>query len=208
MTLRLALDATSSIPSIALARRGALVASAVGAEPLLVLLRGALAAADLTLGKIEEVVVVHGPGSFTGVRVGVATARGLAQALGIPLRGVDSLAAMILQVPEPHVRAVVLVDALRGEWFRGEFERRDRVWHAIDGPRRCAASGIGLGAATGWIASSGAAAPSFAGDVPPFPLAPLAPRLALGLERGELAPTLVSAAEPLYLRAPAATPPR
>jgi tRNA threonylcarbamoyladenosine biosynthesis protein TsaB len=70
-----------------------------GARPahagkLLVLVEEALDAAGAGWDDIERIAVGVGPGSFTGLRLGIATARGLAQARDIPLVGVSSLAAL------------------------------------------------------------------------------------------------------------------
>lgn len=72
---------------------------------------------------IEAVVVGLGPGGFTGLRIGVSMARGIAETLGVPLYGVDSLLAAVI----PTLRdadgdvAWSLLDARRGELFAQEF---------------------------------------------------------------------------------------
>jgi len=63
--------------------------------------------------EVEGLAVGIGPGSFTGVRIGLATARGLALALGIPAAGVSTLAALAAGAPA----AVPVIDARRGEIF-------------------------------------------------------------------------------------------
>lgn len=64
---------------------------------------------------LDAVAVGRGPGAFTGLRVGIATARALAHAAGVPLRGVSSLAALALGAgAEP---ALAVIDARRGEVF-------------------------------------------------------------------------------------------
>jgi tRNA threonylcarbamoyladenosine biosynthesis protein TsaB len=63
---------------------------------------------------IERIAVGMGPGGFTGLRIGIATARALAQARDLPLVGVSSLAALAA----PHEgRVVAVIDARRGEVF-------------------------------------------------------------------------------------------
>jgi len=72
-----------------------------------------LSAQGSSAGELEAVVVVHGPGSFTGVRIGVSSAKALAEALNIPLRAVSRLAMLLKKA---RANAAVL-DAGRGEFY-------------------------------------------------------------------------------------------
>jgi tRNA threonylcarbamoyladenosine biosynthesis protein TsaB len=90
----------------------------LGARPahagrLLLLVEEVLAAATADWAKVERIAVGVGPGSFTGLRLGIATARGLAQARDLPLVGVSSLAALAAGADA----ALAVIDARRGEVF-------------------------------------------------------------------------------------------
>jgi N6-L-threonylcarbamoyladenine synthase len=80
-------------------------------------LQEALARAQLVAENIDEVVVGLGPGSFTGVRIGVSTAKGLAHALGVPLYGVGTLEAVALRCCDSVATVAVVGDAMRGEVY-------------------------------------------------------------------------------------------
>ena len=86
------------------------------AERLMEFVDGALAAAGLDLPSVERVAVTVGPGSFTGIRVGVAAARGLALALGVPAVGVSSLAALAAD-RQAGTPLLVAMDAKRDEVY-------------------------------------------------------------------------------------------
>jgi tRNA threonylcarbamoyladenosine biosynthesis protein TsaB len=88
------------------------------AERVLGLVERALAEAGLTRTSLDRVAVGVGPGSFTGLRVGIALAEGMALGLGRPLVGVGSLRAMAAAVPAAEARTrVAVLDARRGELF-------------------------------------------------------------------------------------------
>lgn len=72
---------------------------------------------------IDRIAVGVGPGGFTGLRVGIATARGLASALAVPLAGVSSLGAMAAPLLADGASSVwASLDARRGERFMQRFE--------------------------------------------------------------------------------------
>jgi tRNA threonylcarbamoyladenosine biosynthesis protein TsaB len=88
------------------------------AERLMEFVDAALDAAGMNLPDIDRVAVTIGPGSFTGIRVGVAAARGLALALGVPAVGVSTLAALAADRPGP---SLIAIDAKRDEVYWQRF---------------------------------------------------------------------------------------
>lgn len=114
--LLLAFDTSGAIGSVGVARGGELLVEKSlesrreHAAALVPAIEAVLAEASVGLGELEGVAVGEGPGSFTGVRVAAATAKGLVHGLGLPLWAVSSLAAAALNVPEPPIQ-YVLFDA-------------------------------------------------------------------------------------------------
>ena len=90
-------------------------------ERLVPVIRGMMETSGWMLQNLTAVVVVHGPGSFTGVRVGLSAAKGLSEAGGIPLIAVSRLA--LLAANENRLVHAVL-DAGRGEFYYGEYSGR------------------------------------------------------------------------------------
>lgn len=72
---------------------------------------------------VELVAVATGPGSFTGLRIGVATAKSFAYAAGSQVLGVGTMAVLAAQVPVECRRFAAIVDAQREELFIADFER-------------------------------------------------------------------------------------
>ena len=86
-------------------------------EVLLPSINDLLSDAQARLDQIAAVVVVRGPGSFTGIRIGVSAAKGLAEGLAIPLVALSRLELLARRSPDG--RAVAVLDAGRGEFFAG-----------------------------------------------------------------------------------------
>lgn len=124
----LSIETSATLASVALVEGGRLLLARSHARPkqsaekLLPMIAELLAEAGWQRSDIERLGVSIGPGSFTGLRVGIACAQGLSLGLGIPLVGVGSLQAMARMVPAsiPGVRCPVL-DARRHEVFVGAY---------------------------------------------------------------------------------------
>lgn len=119
----LALDTTTPQAGVALCEKGVVLAVrrarvTTHSEDLLRLVDEVFQAAGCKLGQVQAIACAAGPGSFTGLRIGMATAKGLCFALGKPLITVSSLQAMALRAP-PGVVAVACLDAYKGEVFAG-----------------------------------------------------------------------------------------
>jgi tRNA threonylcarbamoyladenosine biosynthesis protein TsaB len=73
---------------------------------------------------LTAIVVVHGPGSFTGVRVGVSAAKGLSEAGGVPVIAVSQLALLAAKAGEVEGSVCAVLDAGRGEFYCGIYVGR------------------------------------------------------------------------------------
>ncbi len=98
--LLLGLDTSTTVCSVAVGEEGKLLAEYLlniqktHSQRLMPLIISLLKDSDVQRTQLEGIAVAAGPGSFTGIRIGMATARGLAQGLGIPLIGVNTLEAL------------------------------------------------------------------------------------------------------------------
>jgi tRNA threonylcarbamoyl adenosine modification protein YeaZ len=212
--LLLALDTGSPLVSVAVgppgeARAVRSVELRRSSRELLRLVGEVLGEAGLAPAALGGVLVARGPGSFTGLRVGLATALGLHQALGLPATAVATFEALAMAAP-PAARVLAAVDALRGEWFvqtfaavagdsprpTGSPRLRAAEELAADGPG--VVIGFGVGALPDAVAAAGLE------PVEPGPLAPALLRLA-GRRPPRWDVTLLT--RPLYLRPPAVTLP-
>jgi tRNA threonylcarbamoyladenosine biosynthesis protein TsaB len=125
----LALDTATESCSVAIVEDQTLLAEVTEANRqtharyLMDLIRTALLMARVELKDIEGIAVSRGPGSFTGLRIGIGTAKGLAEALGKPLVGVSSLKALALQAGVVSQLIFALIDARRGEVYYAAYHQ-------------------------------------------------------------------------------------
>jgi tRNA threonylcarbamoyladenosine biosynthesis protein TsaB len=126
--LILAFDTTVAACSIALWRDGAVLARAREtmdqgqAEALLPLIENVMREGGVDYMALDRIAVTVGPGSFTGVRVGLSAARGLGLATGKPVIGILTTEALAHAVPEKQHRIVAAVDTKRGDLYVQQFD--------------------------------------------------------------------------------------
>jgi tRNA threonylcarbamoyl adenosine modification protein YeaZ len=128
--------------------------SAGDAEAIVGHAGAALAAAGLDYGALSRVAVTIGPGSFTGVRVGIAFAKGVAFARGIPAVGVSTLAVIARMAGLP---ALAAVDARHGAVFAALYLGADPEFEArmTAGDARAAAAGAAIAGDAAAVAALG-----------------------------------------------------
>ena len=92
-----------------------------------------------SLSEVDVIAVAHGPGSFTGLRIGMAEAKGLAWALEKPVIGVSTLEAMAFGGPDMEgTMLCCAMDARRGQVYNALFEVRDGKPHRLTEDRAIA----------------------------------------------------------------------
>ena len=184
------------------------------AEALVPLLREVAAEGGAALDAVDAFAVTVGPGSFTGIRIGLATARGLALAAGRPLIGLTTLEVLAAGVPERMREGPILaaLDARRSRLYAQLFDRAGRP---LDAPFAAAAEALPglLGGriargplivvGTGSQAAMAALPPAMEARAAPGPGSPDARVLVhlAAARAGGVAPT-DTPPRPLYLRAP------
>jgi tRNA threonylcarbamoyladenosine biosynthesis protein TsaB len=127
----LAMDAAAAACSVALWRAGKILAHREAAmarghaEALMPLVLEAMKAAGLGFGDLDKIAVGVGPGSFTGIRIALAAARGIGLAAGIPVVGIDSFNAVAATISHDLLAGrslLVVIDSKREEIFGQYFD--------------------------------------------------------------------------------------
>jgi len=207
--IEVALEASARPGSIAV-RRGerraeaALSEESAHASDLLGALAGGLESLGGEPGSIGAVLVGTGPGSFTGLRVAIATAMGIARGTGASMRGVPSFEALAFGRLEPGEEAFVVLDAYSAELYLAHYRRESDDVTVLAAPRVVSAGPIEVpegarvfGDEKGWRAAGL--------DRSRHELLPGAPSardvLELGAKRlAAQGPQAPGSVEPLYLR--------
>ena len=224
----LAFDTTLGACSAAIGDAGRLLAGRYEpmfkghAERLIPMIREVMADADLGFHDIDEFRVTRGPGSFTGVRVGISAARSLSLATGSPIVGLGSLEAIAHTLLQKKTQKrniltdgplTIAVDARRGEIYLQDFQIKRQQLSVLSPPRALSAQLAAgeTGNKTRRIAGTGAAlladAAAMLGAQTEIVMRDIFPDAAAltGLNNAHFISD-ETAGKPLYLRAPDAKP--
>lgn len=226
-SLLLALDTGSPLVSVAVGQGGRLlarreVAVERSSRQVLSLVQEVMKEVGAKPQDLGGVAALRGPGSFTGLRIGLSTALGLHQALGIPAVALSTLRVMAMAAvigdeppqigPTSRGALITAIDALRGEWMAQAFTASPFP-HALNEPMLAPAHRLPALAPRKILRLVGFGlarlAQTHGWELPvtePGALAPVALRLAFQIPRGVWDPETLT--RPLYARPPAVTPPK
>ncbi len=186
------------------------------AERLVPMVTATLAEAGLGFAAVDLFGVTVGPGSFTGLRVGLAAVGGMALAAGRPIVGVSAFAAAAHGVaPEERdgVTVAVAIDTRRGDLFVQCFAGGETGLHPVTAPAAVAPASLAAALPTGPLVLAGDAAGAARAALPDGAAARIArsagaadPAVVAALAAADAATARIDPPAPLYLRAPDATP--
>lgn len=182
------------------------------AEALIPIIADAMKAASLDYADLDRIATTVGPGSYTGLRVGISAVKGLAIASGKPTVGITTLAALSAPLisEDPAVPVVAAIDARHGNIF---FHMAGAGQRILLSPRCAAVEEAVLTISSGPVRLVGPGAPLLAANWPRHSGKPPAaidarakPSIEWVARLAAAAEPLRSPAKPLYLRAPDVTP--
>lgn len=136
MSLILHLETSTKACSVALSENGILLGleesltdEFTHSENLTVFIQTILKNCNKNMKQLDAVSVASGPGSYTGLRIGVSTAKGLCYSLGIPLIAIDSLRSLgnLAKKKYPGTRILAMIDARRMEVFSAIYDENGNL---------------------------------------------------------------------------------
>ena len=133
----LALDTSTLVSSVAIASSEKLIAELIlqtkltHSEVLMPHIEQILAMTKLEKADLTGIAVSIGPGSFTGLRIGLAAAKGMAYALKLPIVGVSTLEALAYHYPIPNIYIAPLLDAQKGNVYMALYRWEKGILQAM-----------------------------------------------------------------------------
>ena len=134
----LAIDTATQVSSVAVLKEGRLLAELTmqgkltHSETLLPHIEQVLKMAAVAKEELTGIAVSNGPGSFTGLRIGLAAAKAMSYVLGISLVGVSTLQALAYQLPAPGIRVMCLLDAQKGNAYVESYRWENNSLQVVD----------------------------------------------------------------------------
>jgi len=199
----LGIDTSTRFASVAIVQDGVVLAESTGdgrghGSDLLVLIDAVCVGAAIGAHDLDAVAVGAGPGSFTGLRIGMATAKGIAFAAKCPLWAVSSLAALAHEVLLERELALIVavLDARKGEVYTGTYRRDDDLTTLLDTERVTAPEALDPPFGSRIV---GDFVESFEGHDVVYPVTPSGKAVALLALEGARVDVLVGGA-PTYIR--------
>jgi len=133
------LETATKVCSVAISNNGTVISiketvsdGYTHSESLTLFIQDVLNQAQLTLADLSAVSVSAGPGSYTGLRIGLSTAKGLCFALNIPLIAIDTLTALKNVMPSGEMPVIPMLDARRMEVYAQVFDADGQTLQEID----------------------------------------------------------------------------
>lgn len=134
----LAIDSSGLVATVALLDGDILVGEytihnkKTHSQTLLPMIDAMLQMAEISIDEIEGIAVAEGPGSFTGLRIGASTAKGLAQGIHVPVVAVSTLEALAYNLAGADALVCPMMDARRNQAYYGIYDVRGRTPVAVE----------------------------------------------------------------------------
>lgn len=139
--LILGIESSALVASLAFLRDDTIIMEYTGndrkthSQTLMPMLEQMVALSQIDIRQIDAIAVGQGPGSFTGLRIGAATAKGLGFALNKPVIGVPTLEAMAMNVVGSEAIIAPIMDARRNQVYNGLYKRTDKGLQTVRNQR-------------------------------------------------------------------------
>lgn len=104
-------------------------------ENLMPMIKGALSKSNLTLNEIDLIVCDIGPGSFTGIRIGIATVKAFNDSLNIPCIGISSLEALAYNINNNSSLVCSILDSKNDNCYFALYERKEKLFETLIEPQ-------------------------------------------------------------------------
>lgn len=136
----LSIDSSGLVASVAVMSDGILVGEytihnkKTHSQTLLPMISDMLKMAEVEPGELDCIAVSAGPGSFTGLRIGASTAKGLAWTLGIPVVPVSSLMGLAANISQPGALVCPIMDARRNQVYYGIYRITEGIPEVLSEP--------------------------------------------------------------------------